>query len=30
VLSWNPRLSIDTLTDYGWIGTSQLTKPVTC
>jgi hypothetical protein len=29
VLSWNPRLSIDTLTDYGWIGTSQLTKAVT-
>ena len=30
VLSWNPQLSIDTLTEYGWIGTSQLTKPVTC
>ncbi|SDM04399.1 hypothetical protein SAMN05660642_01444 [Geodermatophilus siccatus] len=30
VLSWNPRLSIDTLTDYGWIGTSQFTRPVTC
>ncbi len=30
VLSWNPRLSIDTLTDHGWTGTSQLTEPVTC
>ncbi len=30
VLQYQPRLSIDTLTDYGWVGTSQLTKPVTC
>ncbi len=30
VLEYQPRLSIDTLTDYGWVGTSQLTKPVTC
>jgi len=30
VLEYQPRLSIDTLTDYGWVGTSQLTDPVTC
>jgi hypothetical protein len=30
VLQYRPQLSIDTLTDYGWIGTSKLTAPVTC
>jgi len=30
VLQYRPRLSLDTLTDYGWIGTSKLTAPVTC
>jgi len=30
VTAWNPRLSIDTLTDYGWVGTSALSNVVRC
>ena len=30
VTAWNPRLSIDTLTDYGWVGTSALSNVVKC
>ncbi|MGY1823923.1 hypothetical protein [Geodermatophilus sp. SYSU D00079] len=30
VLSYNPQLSIDTVTDYGWVGTSALSNVVRC
>ncbi|SDY87378.1 hypothetical protein SAMN05660209_03922 [Geodermatophilus africanus] len=30
VTGWSPRLSIDTLTDYGWVGTSRSSNVVTC
>jgi hypothetical protein len=30
VTGWSPRLTIDTLTDYGWVGTSRSSNVVTC